>query len=405
MYRREYPDVPGLFDARFSQYNQPSLGRELQRTWLISIIGMVMVLVGGGLLFWNEGRAVRTSVALAEGLRDVLIPETLDVVFEENNGALVLVGGALTIEDSLTDEFYGISVPAVKMRKVVQVYQWYETEDAHNQNIDTGDHDTHVEKSYSYDTDWFDQHIDSSNFANTLGHHNPHLDSWPANSSLLTNSRVKIGGFLLGTDAKEKFSEFKPFTSDSRPHSAGVKIYAGLYYHCRNVWEPEVGEHRVQFSYAGRHGDQFTVVGRQAGREVRPYQTEAGEELLLLQAGLKEAGEVFHAEQISNRTATWVYRLAGWFVAFLGLSCLSSLLEMMMDQYPIMRRMVALGVTSLHFSVSITLSLSIIGLGWLWYRPLLGLALLLTGLLPHSVPVVRIMWGDRGRWHGDRDRP
>ena len=74
------------------------------------------------------------------------------------------------------------------------------------------------------------------------GHHNPHLDSWPVNSSLQTNSRVKIEGFLLGSDLKEKFSEFKPFTSDSRPVAAGVKIYAGLYYHCRNVWQPEVGD-------------------------------------------------------------------------------------------------------------------------------------------------------------------
>ena len=89
-------------------------------------------------------------------------------------------------------------------------------------------------------------------------------------------------------------------------------------------------------------------------------------------------------------------------MSFLGLSCLSSLLEMTMDQYPIMRRMVALGMTSLHFSVSITLTLSIIGLGWLWYRPLVGLAILLMGLLPHTVPVVRVMWGDRGRWD---DRP
>ena len=52
---------------------------------------------------------------------------------------------------------------------LVQVYQWYETEDSHNHNTQTGDHDNHVEKSYSYDTDWFDHHIDSSNFANTLG--------------------------------------------------------------------------------------------------------------------------------------------------------------------------------------------------------------------------------------------
>ena len=59
---------------------------------------------------------------LTEGLRDVLIPETtLDVVFEENNGALVLVAGSLNIQDSLKDDFYGISMAAVKMRKVVQV--------------------------------------------------------------------------------------------------------------------------------------------------------------------------------------------------------------------------------------------------------------------------------------------
>ena len=80
-----------------------------------------------------------------------------------------------------------------------------------------------------------------------------------------------------------------------------------------NTNSAQVGEHRVQFSYSGRHGDQYTVVGKQAGREIRPYQTETGEELLLLQPGVRGAGEVFQAEHINNRTATWIYRLAGWF--------------------------------------------------------------------------------------------
>ena len=60
-----------------------------------------------------------------------------------------------------------------------------------------------------------------------LGHHNPHQDQWPANSSLTVNPRVKIGNFLLGTGLKEKFEDFKPFTSDERPRLEGVKIYAG----------------------------------------------------------------------------------------------------------------------------------------------------------------------------------
>ena len=78
-----------------------------------------MLVAGCGILFWNEGRAVRTAAALEEvgckyfyplerniyrapqylqGLRDVLVPETMDVVFDENNGALVVVRGALHIQ-------------------------------------------------------------------------------------------------------------------------------------------------------------------------------------------------------------------------------------------------------------------------------------------------------------------
>jgi len=359
-----------------------------------------MVLAGSWLLFWNEGRAVQTSVSLAEGLRDVTVPETLSVVFQENNGKLVLVAGQLEVPDALTEELYGISVNAAKLRKVVQVYQWYETEDRKTREDTTGELESHVEKTYSYDTDWFDHHIDSSNFASTLGHHNPHKDSWPAESSLIENPRVKIGDFLLGTELKHKFDDFKPFTSDQKPEVEGVKIYAGLYYHSKNVWRPEVGDWRVQFSYAGKQGDEFTAVAKQAGRELRPYSTEAGDELALLHSGLKSPDEVFRSEQNSNRTTTWIYRLAGWFVTFLGLSCLNNLLEMLLDHYPLFRRVLALGVTSINFSVSVSLTLLIIGLGWIWYRPFVGLAFLTLGVLPYIIPVSRIMIDDRrNQWN------
>ena len=80
-----------------------------------------MLAAGCGLLFWNEGRAVRTSLSLEEGLREVTVPETTAVVFEENNGKLVLVSGPLDVPDPLTDSFYSISINAAKLRKVVQV--------------------------------------------------------------------------------------------------------------------------------------------------------------------------------------------------------------------------------------------------------------------------------------------
>ena len=47
------------------------------------------------------------------------------------------------------------------------MFQWYETED--QRNVENFEHDSHTEKSFSYDTDWFEFHIDSEQFSNELG--------------------------------------------------------------------------------------------------------------------------------------------------------------------------------------------------------------------------------------------
>eukprot|EP00092_Neocalanus_flemingeri_P010419 GFUD01011230.1.p1 GENE.GFUD01011230.1~~GFUD01011230.1.p1 ORF type:complete len:402 (+),score=104.11 GFUD01011230.1:139-1344(+) len=392
-------------NPRFTDYPQPSILREFQNSWPLSILGILLVLGGSSLLFWNEGRAIKTSLSLEEGLREIIVPETLNILFEGNNNKLVLVGGPLAIKNSLKEDFYGISINAVKLMKVVQMYQWKEKENTkkHTSVNADGEHVTHVEKTYSYSKDWVDHHIDSATFQRTDGHHNPSKEFWPAESKIETNTLVKIGSFELGPTLKEKFTNYKPVTSDQLPPSNQVKMSNGVYYHSRSVWEPDIGDYRVQFSYAGRQGEEFTVVGKQSGQEIVPYQAETGEELFILHTGLRGAGEVFMTEHYHNRTWTWIYRLAGWFSSFLGLLCVSHLLELVLDLYPTVRNMVTLGVTSLPFSVSITLTLTIIGVGWGWYRPIVGLALLVMGLLPYMVPISRIflMRGDGQGDHRD----
>jgi len=198
MYRSQYPDAPNLFTNIRRPY-RPDVWTEFSRTWLISIIGIALVVTGIVTLVYNERRAVTTAQALDEGQRKILVPETIDVVFEENKGKLVLITGALNIEDNLEDAVYGINIRAVKLKKLVQMYQWYETAD--HKDTPEGEHDAHVETTYSYAKEWFDSRIDSEAFYNPLGHHNP--ENWPHNSSLTVNQRVKIGGFLLGQQLKQ----------------------------------------------------------------------------------------------------------------------------------------------------------------------------------------------------------
>lgn len=193
---------------------------------------------------------------MAEAHLKVVIPETNDVVFDENNGKLVHVADRLHIEDSLTDPTYGISIKAVKLQRTVQMYQWYEIQDRQDSTMgaNEGDHDGHTATTYSYDTGWFDYLINSDEFDSPMGHHNP--EEWKINSSVVINKRAKLGGFLLGSELRYKFEDFTVFTSDERPSDPTIKMHAGLYFHAESVWKPEVGDIRIQFSYAGHDQDQ-----------------------------------------------------------------------------------------------------------------------------------------------------
>ena len=71
-------------------------------------------------LLSQQGRAVQTTRSLEEGHRDLVIPETNDVVFDENNGKLVLVADYLKVPDALVDEKYGLSIHAVKLKRVIR---------------------------------------------------------------------------------------------------------------------------------------------------------------------------------------------------------------------------------------------------------------------------------------------
>nr|ACO14791.1 Transmembrane protein 43 [Caligus clemensi] len=365
--------MPSIFHNR-RNYFRPTWREELDENRVLYALGLVLITAGGYVTFTNEERTVRTHQSLDEGYKNIILPETLDVVFEENHGKLIWIAGNLDVKDDLSDSTYGISIKAVKLWKRVQRYQWYEEE---RSDRGTGE--------YDYYTDWFQDPIASEDFAHSLGHHNP--EDWPINSTMSTNSRVKIGGFLLGTALKEKFDEeFIPFTSDERPSSSsGIKMHAGLYFHAKDVWNPEVGDIRIQFSYAGRHGEPYTVIGMQSGREIRPYQTENGEELLLLHPGIKRVDQVFLAEKRGARYQMWIYRFVGWLLSFIGFSCIGSILEILVDDYPVVRSTLSLGAANLSFSSSVTGTLLIIGFSWLLFRPLLGIILFAIALCPFVV--------------------
>jgi hypothetical protein len=162
------------------------------------------------------------------------------------------------------------------------------------------------DKHYYYTTEWQDKLIDSDNFYITFGHENP--TEIPVKSQIQISEEVKIGDFVLGIELKKKFNDFIEITSDERPERQDIKMHSGLYYHNSDLWEPKVGDVRVQLSYAGKGGDTYTVIGKLVNGIIEPYTTTNGEEILLHRKYSVSLEQMFHLEHIHNYWRTWTMR-------------------------------------------------------------------------------------------------
>ncbi|KAJ8684217.1 hypothetical protein QAD02_020009 [Eretmocerus hayati] len=353
--------------------SQASVMEQFKESWLTAIIGLILLASGMCLFVWNEGRAVKMAYSLDEALNNIAVIQNTFKLIPEFENRLVYLSGPLTVSEPLTEPDYGVMVASVKLKRRAQMYQWIEIEEEKNYpgSIEP-------DKHYYYTTEWKDKLIDSSSFYIKFGHENP--TEMPVKSQVQISDEVKIGNFALGMKLKETFKDFMEITSDERPERRDIKMHAGLYYHGSDLWEPKVGDIRVQISYAGRAGDTYSVVGKLVNGVLEPYITSHGQEILLQRKHTVSVDQMFHLEHVDNYWRTWTIRGLGWLIMFLAATCLANILKTIILNSNVLCGIIAL--ESLTISVSMSLSFLVIGFAWVWYRPVVGLGLALASILP-----------------------
>ncbi|KAH0945621.1 hypothetical protein HN011_000728 [Eciton burchellii] len=352
--------------------NQMTISEQFKQSWFTAIIGSIMFATGMCLLFWNEGRAVKIAHSLDEALRNVVVLPNSMMLLPEYEGRLVHLSGPLVVSEPLTEPDYGVVMSSIKLKRRVQMYQWVEIEEDQSFN------GRENEKHYYYTTEWKDKLVDSDHFYIRTGHHNP--KEMPIKSQVQIADEVKIGAFIFSTELKKKFNNFVEITSDERPERKDIKMHSGLYYHSIDLWNPQVGDLRLQFSYAGKSGDVYSVIGLLEKDTIKPYYTSHNEEILLQRRHKISVDQMFHLEHVHNYWRTWTIRGLGWLVLFVAATCLTNILKTVILNSTFLCGIIA--VESLTISVSMSISLLVIGFAWVWYRPVIGLALALTAVLP-----------------------
>jgi hypothetical protein len=157
-----------------------------------------------------------------------------------------------------------------------------------------------------------------------------------------------------------------------RPHEAG--LYVGA-----DPISPMVGDLRVRWEVAP--AAPVTVLAAQQGNTFADWRTPSGRTLEQnLEMGSVSAAQMFTNLETGNVMLTWVLRFVGWLLMFAGISMVTRPLVVVADVIPFIGSLVGAGTGLFAFLVSAPLSLITIAVGWITYRPLLGVGLLALGV-------------------------
>ena len=142
-----------------------------------------------------------------------------------------------------------------------------------------------------------------------------------------------------------------------------------------NPGAPEVGDVRITWTYIP-DTVAISVASCQMGNTFTPYVAENGYKVDLLQMGTRSKDLMFQAAKDGNTMWTWILRLAGWFMMYIGLGMILKPLSVLGDVLPIIGNILEFGISIISFFVSSIVALVVISIAWLFYRPLLGIVLL-----------------------------
>jgi hypothetical protein len=341
-----------------------------------AVIGLGMFLLSFIILFWNEGRAVQTEKSLTEGSKSVQTV-SIDKVDPAKNGKLVHLSGLATTGETLIDEDFKVTAPnAIKLARDVEMYQWQEHK--RDEKIKRANGSTVTITHYDYDKGWVSHRVDSSEFSESALHENP--ETMKYQSSTLTAQKVTVGAFTLSPELVAKIE-----TSSALPVEKKVAelkalkaaIDEGGLYLGKDPKTPRVGDMRVHFKIVSPM--QVSVVGQQAGSSFTGYQTSAGDALLLLKEGTLNAAQMFEAAQNDNVAMTWVLRFVGWLMMLIGLGLVFRPFAVIGDRFWFLGTLAGAGLALSAFAIASSLSILTIALSWVFFRPLMGIGLLLLG--------------------------
>jgi hypothetical protein len=352
-------------------------------------IGIILIIVSFPVLFLNEGRAVKTQKTLEEGASSV-VKVSAEAVDAKNEGKLVYLSGSATSEGTLSDDQFKVTSDALKLRRKVEFYQWKEEKKTETRKKLGGGEETVT--TYDYVKKWSERPINSSNFHKSKEYKNPE----PALSKAeWVKDSIKFEAFMLSPGLAGQIDNFSalqaPAPAELPAEIVGKKLHknGSGFYLGADPATPAIGDMRV--SHEAAPPGVVSVIAVQKGNAFIPFNAKAGGTIEMLSTGVVTAEAMFAEAHSSNRIITWVLRLFGVVMMFNGFSLLFRPLSVLADVVPFIGNIVGVGTGFVAFLLSVPLSLLVISMAWIFYRPMVGVPLAIAAVVGFVFLISKLM--------------
>eukprot|EP01012_Entosiphon_sulcatum_P015313 TRINITY_DN2029_c0_g1_i1.p1 TRINITY_DN2029_c0_g1~~TRINITY_DN2029_c0_g1_i1.p1 ORF type:complete len:504 (+),score=111.54 TRINITY_DN2029_c0_g1_i1:26-1513(+) len=372
-----------------AEVSHQSYGQRLGGACCGVVLGLMLFVGSVPLLWWNEGRSVYTARSLAEA-RDEYVDGTCSPL-SQNEAKLVYVSCSLGDLEVFTETpNLNVTIAAVWWQRKAEMYQNIETKRTETRKKN-GKTDTYT--WYEYSLGWQSTYIDSSKFNNRTACPAPcnNPSNWPLQTTKDYSATTKIGNYSLPLDLEQQLTSStavvppnnnaapsnqhppNPIT-DRNTHRVNNFLYTG------NDAFPVVGDMRLSWN-AGA-ATSASILAKQKGISFTmwPSHYNSDYNVYLIEQGTVSAEDLIKHAEDANKVMTWILRFVGFLLCWIGIQLVFGPIAIMPQIIPcvgdFLGEVVGGILCCIACLIASCISLVIIGIAWLRFRPLVGIPLL-----------------------------
>ncbi len=354
-----------MSENSYTEITKNSYGKNVKNSFGGIIFGIVLFVLSVVILWFNEGNLAKQN-QIASYVNKNAIPVQNTPIDTNNDNKLISVSGNLVTDEDLSDGL--ITAPkALVLDRTVEMYQWVEHEDSDTDTNMGGS--TTTKTTYTYKKEWSDRPIDSSNFYKK-SYVNP---PFTLKSERLEAKKGSFGEFKLSNYQTSRLNNLSEYSN--LPYNRNYTISGNYYYKSNNIESPSIGDIRISYKYTPSDSPVSVIGMQRADKTITPMTIKQGN-VYMQYDGILTQDEIVEKFKKGNLVTTNIFRIIGFFLMFFGLNLILKPIGTLLSFIPIFEKIVSFLTGGLVFLISLVLSLIIIAVAWLCYRPVAAICLL-----------------------------